>query len=284
MSVWIGARRATFAAVTTVCCGLLAFIQGAQGADLQPASITGEIQIASLGPANLTPGDTDQQSTEPFAVETSGPISGSLERKWRFVTDRLPRERKIIARCRRDAKHCTPAASKFLAVIKRAVTRQGWARIAEINRAINLDVRPVDDQTQYGVADLWATPLMTLTSNAGDCEDYAIAKLVALKEAGVSAGDLRLVIVHDRTMDDDHAVAAVRHEGRWLVLDNRTLDMREDVDIANFVPLFVIDSEGVKRATNRPAARRMAVTVALPVTAEASVQLFAGSQGLPLLF
>jgi predicted transglutaminase-like cysteine proteinase len=270
----------------TVCCVLPAFSQGAQSADLQPASITGEMQIASLGPINLTPFDSDRQNTEPFAVEISGPIGGGLERKWRFVTDRLPRERKILARCRRDAKGCTPAAAKFLAVIKKAVARQGWARIAEINRAINLDVRPVDDQTQYGVADLWATPLMTLATNAGDCEDYAIAKLVALKEAGVSAADLRLVIVHDRAMGDDHAVAAVRHEGRWLVLDNRTLDMREDVDIANFVPLFVIDSEGVKRATARPEARQVAVAETFPVTAETpeSNLQFAESQGLPLLF
>lgn len=268
----------------TICCGLLAFIQGAQGADSQPASIAGGIQIASLGSINLTPFESDRQNGEPFAVETSGPLSGSLERKWRFVTDRLPRERKVLARCRHDAKHCTPAAAKFLAVIEKAVTHQGWARIAEINRAINLDVRPVDDQTQYGVADLWATPLMTLATNAGDCEDYAIAKFVALKEAGVSAGDLRLVIVHDRAMGDDHAVAAVHHDGRWLVLDNRTLDMRQDVDIANFIPLFVIDSEGVKRATTRSEAHQLAAIETLPVTAESNAPLFAGAQGLPLLF
>jgi hypothetical protein len=101
--------------------------------------------------------------------------------------------------------------------------------------------------THYGVVDLWATPLMTFASNAGDCEDYAIAKYFALREIGIAEQDLRLVVVHDRRTREDHAVAAVRYHGRWLVLDNRTLDMRRDIDIAEFEPLFVIDREGAKR-------------------------------------
>ena len=139
--------------------------------------------------------------------------------------------------------------AEFLAILDRALAQQGWVRIAEINRAINLDIRPMDDMAQYGVVDLWATPLMTFSSNAGDCEDYAIAKYVALREIGIAEDDLRLVVAHDRGSNEDHAVAAVRYEGRWLILDNRTLEMRQDVDIAALEPLFVIDRDGVKRMT-----------------------------------
>jgi predicted transglutaminase-like cysteine proteinase len=102
---------------------------------------------------------------------------------------------------------------------------------------------------QYGVVDRWATPLMTFASNAGDCEDYAIAKYVALSEIGIADDNLRLVIIYDRITDENHAVAAVRYDGRWRILDNRTLDIRSDVDIAEFNPLFVIDHEGVRRIT-----------------------------------
>ena len=36
--------------------------------------------------------------------------------------------------------------------------------------------------------------------------------------------------------------SAVRYNGDWLVLDNRTLDIRRDVDIAQlFDPLFIVD-------------------------------------------
>jgi hypothetical protein len=127
------------------------------------------------------------------------------------------------------------------------MAQKGRTRIAEINRAVNLSIRPVDDMTQYGVEDLWATPLMTFSSNAGDCEDYAIAKYVALREIGIALGDIRLVIVHDREASEDHAVTAVRYDGHWLILDNRTLDIREDVKIRHFNPLFVLDGQGVKR-------------------------------------
>ena len=39
---------------------------------------------------------------------------------------------------------------------------------------------------------------VTFNTGAGDCEDYAIAKYVALQTAGISAEDLRIVVVHGR--------------------------------------------------------------------------------------
>lgn len=108
-----------------------------------------------------------------------------------------------------------------------------------------------DDLTQDGVRDLWASPLMTFASGAGDCEDYAIVKYVALREIGVGDEDLRLDIVHDHAANEDHAVTAVRYDRRWLILDNKTLDIRQDDSIAQFNPLFVIDSDGVKRVEAR---------------------------------
>jgi predicted transglutaminase-like cysteine proteinase len=50
----------------------------------------------------------------------------------------------------------------------------------------------MNDCTQYGYADFWASPLQTLGSGAGDCEDYAIVKYVALRGLGILPDDLRL--------------------------------------------------------------------------------------------
>ena len=100
--------------------------------------------------------------------------------------------------------------------------------------------------TQYGVENLWATPLMTFSSNAGDCEDYAIAKYFVLHEMGTALENLRLIIVRDGTAHEDHAVTAVRYDGRWNILDNRTLDIKADIDIPGLIPQFSIDSEGAK--------------------------------------
>ncbi len=137
---------------------------------------------------------------------------------------------------------CTPAASKFGAVVAAGQARDGLARLGEINRAVNLAIRPMSDLAQYGVPDIWATPLMTFGSGAGDCEDYAIAKYVALLETGMPSDDVRLVVVHNRPAREDHMVAAARIDGHWLILDNLTMRLVADADIDYFTPLAVLDS------------------------------------------
>lgn len=249
-----------FAAAVGLCLGLaISFgTVGAKETSASPFEIGAppfkmfEIRLASIAPAETIQDRVYDQASEPFDLETSTPVKGRLQQKWAGVKKKLPREARLLHQCRNDAVTCTPAAKRFLAVIDKASTRTGWTRIAEINRAINLSVKATDDTAQYGVRDLWASPLMTFTSGAGDCEDYAIAKYVALREVGFDAADLRLVIVHDHVVNEDHAVAAVRHQGHWLILDNKTLNIRQDMSIAAFDPLFVIDGGGVKWAKARP--------------------------------
>jgi predicted transglutaminase-like cysteine proteinase len=242
---------------------------------------TNAYQLASLTPFEIPQKTSAYRSSEPFGAEISALVKSGLQNKWASVKKKLPHERKVFMRCRADATTCPPAAQRFLAIVDKALKRDGWARVAEINRAINLNIRPVDDMTQYGVVDLWATPLMAFASNAGDCEDYAIAKYVALQEIGITDDDLRLVVVHDRATNEDHAVAAVRYDGRWQILDNRMLAIRQDVDIAEFNPLFMIDSEGVKRMTTSASMPQNAKTVATPATMELGVT--SGALGAPRL-
>ena len=93
---------------------------------------------------------------------------------------------------------------------------------------------------------------MTFASGAGDCEDYAIAKLVALRLAGIANEDLRLVVLHDTVHGEDHAVASARLDARWLTLDNRHMAMVEDFDVRNYWPTFVIDQSNVMRYAETP--------------------------------
>lgn len=239
-------------------------------------------QLASLAPFEI-PQDmpTDTLPSQPFGAEISGLVKGGVQNKWSAVKKRLPREHAVLARCQARPATCTPAARRFLAVINKARTQEGWARIAEVNRAINLNIRPVDDIMQYGVADLWATPLMAFKSNAGDCEDYAIAKYVALREIGFVDDDLRLLVVHLRAPNEDHAVAAVRYDGQWHILDNRTLDIRRDIDAVEFDPLFVVDGNGVKRMTILASNRQNPWAIIRPATVDP--QRSFGWPGAPLL-
>ena len=183
---------------------------------------------------------------QPFGSVSSAPLQGGLHNKWQAVKIKLRREARILKRCRSHPESCPEAAQSFLAVVDRALAHEGKNRIAEVNRAINLSIRPMDDLKLYGVPERWATPLMTFATRAGDCEDYAIAKYVALQQIGMSPDDLRLVVVHDPLTGDGHAMTAARFEGRWLVLDNQRTGLMEDTEIAD-APLFLIDKHGAKR-------------------------------------
>ena len=211
-----------------------------------------------FGPAaDLTAGTPDSsgaseltgRSREPFGLFASTLFAGGVRDKWRALERKLDDERVQLALCDGDRDRCvSPAALRFLAIVDNARAREGRARLGEINRAINLAIRPMSDLAQYGEIDVWSSPLATFWHGAGDCEDYAIAKYVALREAGVAKGDVRFVIVRDLANGNDHAVLAVRVDGKWLLLDNRRLVLIEDKAMArNMVPLFVFDESGVKR-------------------------------------
>lgn len=204
----------------------------------------GNANAAPLGSATLS---AFRSLSEPFGIGTSELKFGGLYRKWRAINRALPRELEIIAQCRENMETCPEEAKRFIAIIDKALTRDGFAQIAEINRSINLNIRPVNDRTTYGVSEFWATPLVTFANGAGDCEDYAIAKYVALHQIGIAESDLRLVVVYDQNTSEHHAVVSVRHGGRWLVLDNRTLAIQEDAQIAHFEPMFALSGQSVKR-------------------------------------
>jgi predicted transglutaminase-like cysteine proteinase len=210
-----------------------------------------DLSAGALDPtASLEPAG---RSAEPFGLFASALSYGGLREKWLGVERKLDDERVQLALCDGDRDRCaSPAALQFLAIVENARARDGRARLGEINRAINLAIRSMSDMAQHGAIDVWSSPLVTFTNGAGDCEDYAIAKFVALREAGISPDDLRIVIMRDTISGEDHAVAAARLDGHWLMLDNRRMAMVEDAHVRNYRPLFVIDQTGVMQYMDAP--------------------------------
>ena len=217
--------------------------------------------LAWFGPVDLRaetpepsapPPELIQRSAEPFGLAASFLTSGGLHDKWLGMQHRLDDEMVQLALCEGDRDGCvSPAALKFLDIVDAARSREGRARLGEINRAINLAIRPISDLAQHGEIDVWSSPLATLARGGGDCEDYAIAKFTALRRAGLSIDDLRIVVLHDTIHGEDHAVAAARLDGRWLMLDNRRMAMVEDANVRNFQPTFVIGEHGVMRYVDK---------------------------------
>lgn len=203
----------------------------------------------------ISPGALEliRKSAEPFGLFASHLSGGALREKWLGVERKLDDERVQLALCDGDRARCvSPAALQLLAIVDNARARDGRARLGEINRAINLAIRPMSDLAQYGQIDVWSSPLDTFATGAGDCEDYAIAKFVALRLAGVSPDDLRIVVMRDTIHGEGHAVAMARLDGHWLTLDNRRMAMVADADVRNYLPLFVIDDRDVMRYENPP--------------------------------
>jgi len=200
-----------------------------------------------------TPAALTGHSAEPFGLAAVALPGGGLHYKWLGVQRRLDDEMVQLALCEGDRDGCaSPAALKFLDIVDAARAREGRARLGEVNRAINLAIRPTSDLAEHGEIDVWSSPLATLARGGGDCEDYAIAKFTALRRAGLSADDLRIVVLHDTIHGEDHAVAAARLDGRWLTLDNRRMAMVWDADIRNLRPTFVIGQHGVMRYADAP--------------------------------
>src|ERR1700760_3363525 len=180
-------------------------------------------------------------------------LRGGLVAKWQSVVSRLDDERVQLALCDGDRENCASgAALQLLSIVDAGRQREGRARIGEINRAVNLAIRPMSDLAQFGQEDVWSSPLVTFYRGAGDCEDYAIAKFVALRMAGIPAEDLRVVVRAETMRGEGHAVASVRLDGRWLILDNRRMAMVEDAAFRNYRPLFVIDQTGVMKYFDAP--------------------------------
>jgi predicted transglutaminase-like cysteine proteinase len=226
--------------------------------------------LDSMGPSEQIGG-----SAEPFGLFTATLSAGGIVDKWLGVEHKLDDERVQLALCDGDRERCvSPAALQLLAIVDHARSREGRARLGEINRAINLAIRPMSDMAQYGQIDVWSSPLVTFTTGAGDCEDYAIAKYVALRLAGISSDDLRIVVMHNILRNEGHAVVAARLDGRWLTLDNNRMAMVEDSYLRNyFRPLFVIDQRSVMKYVDTPVmasapARDSAPSLALDFAAQ----------------
>jgi predicted transglutaminase-like cysteine proteinase len=191
-------------------------------------------KLAALAVIHHSPG------TEPFGLATTIVSSDPFVTMWDIMENRIRADREVLMRCREATERCSAAAQSLLAIVAEGREHAGRARIGVINRAINLTIHAAS-------VNYWTAPLETLAMGRGNCKQYAIAKYLALIEAGINENDVKLVIVRDLTTDDNHAVVAVHLNSDWIILDNRWLNMVQDTDMRRVIPLFVLDRHGVKR-------------------------------------
>lgn len=141
-----------------------------------------------------------------------------------------------------NAKGCTNAAQVIKAALGQASQASIRDKLNTVNAAVNHAIRYRKDIETYKVADYWATPSETLARQQGDCEDFAILKMAALKAEGVDMKDMSIVVLFDQKRHFYHAVLSVAVNGNYFILDNMRDQVLTDNRLPDYQPLYSITS------------------------------------------
>ena len=146
-----------------------------------------------------------------------------------------------------------PLLKNWLGVMQTAKTKSDEVRLRQINDFINQHIQFEDDVSVWQKNDYWATPLETIGQGRGDCEDFAIIKYVALREAGIPTSKLRLVYVK-ATLETRNGLTQQAHmvlayypapNAEPLILDNLEHTIRPASQRKDLQPVFSFNSEGI---------------------------------------
>lgn len=97
-----------------------------------------------------------------------------------------------------------------------------WRLVTGINKQVNKEIRPMNDEEIYGKAEVWTYP----QNQVGDCEDYVLVKQRDLAALGVSMSNILITVVR-KPDGEGHAVLTLRTDKGDFVLDNLTDEVRQ---------------------------------------------------------
>jgi len=113
------------------------------------------------------------------------------------------------------------------------------AKLVQVNTFFNR-LAFKSDRQNWDKNDYWASPVEFLIRNAGDCEDYAIAKYFTLKAMGVEIDRLRITYVKSETRGQAHMVLAYYDDKEQdpLILDNLNSKILPATKRPDLTPIF----------------------------------------------
>ena len=119
-------------------------------------------------------------------------------------------------------------------------------KLIKVNNFFN-QLHFVNDINLWGKKDYWATPLEFLGSNAGDCEDFTIAKYFSLLELGISDKKLRLVYVKAITLNQFHMVLAYysKPSAEPVLLDNINPEIKRASLRKDLLPIYSFNGKNL---------------------------------------
>jgi predicted transglutaminase-like cysteine proteinase len=119
-------------------------------------------------------------------------------------------------------------------------------KLQQVNDFFN-QVRFIDDIRHWGEMDYWATPVELLATNGGDCEDFAIAKYLTLKQLGVPTEKLRITYVKALRINQAHMVLTFYETpaSEPLVLDNLEPEVLPASKRDDLVPVYSFNGDNL---------------------------------------
>lgn len=147
---------------------------------------------------------------------------------------------------------------KLMRDLKAATDLSDQQKLKSINDFFNR-LEWVSDAQHWGAEDYWATPVETLNSNGGDCEDFAIGKFFSLKAAGIDAKRLRIHYVKALDYNQAHMVLAYypSPNAEPLILDNIDKVIKPASRRQDLLPIYSFDVDGLWLAKSRNTQRRV---------------------------
>lgn len=119
-------------------------------------------------------------------------------------------------------------------------------QLTAVNNFINrLDY--VSDNEQWHTVDYWATPLQTIVTKGGDCEDFAIAKYFTLVAMGMDEKKLRLTYAKTINTNTSHIVLTYFEQANAdpLVLDNLHPSIMPAYERQDLQPVYSFNAKGI---------------------------------------
>ncbi len=100
-----------------------------------------------------------------------------------------------------------------------------------------------EDMLNWGVEDYWAIPEEFL-KKSGDCEDYSIIKYFSLRQLGIPADKMRIVVLRDTVRNLAHAVLVVYMDNDAYVLDNLSSAVLSHTRFKHYQPQYSVNELG----------------------------------------
>ena len=125
-------------------------------------------------------------------------------------------------------------------------------KLQQTNQFFN-SARFVTDQEVWLRDDYWATPVEFLIKDAGDCEDFAIAKYVTLDLMGFDTDKMRITYVKALTLDQPHMVLAyyTTPTGEPVILDNLNPQILPAGQRQDLIPVYSFNGTTLWLARSR---------------------------------